>query len=89
MIGLLELHLVRPEELLNLEHSVATSEPLLEDQLLSQLSNHMRLWLSFPIKEVGLDDLTTLETNLQSFLQHVASAATELHTAISPLIAGW
>lgn len=76
------------KELLDLEDRVATGESLFEDQLLGQLGNHMRLRLTFPVEEVGLNDLLTLEANLQGFLQDVARAAAELHTAISPLIAG-
>lgn len=89
MLSLLEFHVVGAQELLDLEHRITTGEPLLEDQLLGQLSNHMRLRLTFPVEEVGLDDLLAPETNLQGFLQDVARAAAELHTAISPLIAGW
>lgn len=89
MLSLLEFHVVGTQELLHLEHRITTGEPLFEDQLLGQLSNHMRLWLTFPVEEVGLDDLLALETSLQSLLQDTARAAAELHTAISPLIEGW
>lgn len=88
MADLLEFHFVSAKELLDLEDGVASGEPLLKDQLLGQLSNHMRLRLTFPVEEVGLDDLLALETNLQGFLQDATRAAAELHTAISPLIAG-
>lgn len=89
MLSLLEFHFVGSQELFDLEYRIATGEPLFEDQLLGQLGNHVRLWLTFPVEEVGLDDQLALEANLQGLLQDVTRAAAELHTAISPLIEGW
>lgn len=89
MMGLLQLHLVLAKELLHLENRVAASEWLLKNQLLGQLSDDVWLRLAFPVVEIRLDDHPTLETSVKRLLQDVAGSAAELHTAISPLIAGW
>lgn len=89
MMGLLQLHLVVAKELLHLEDRVTASERLLENQLLGQLGDDVWLWFAFPVVEVRLDDHLALETGVECLLQDVAGSAAELHTAISPLIAGW